>query len=77
MVGNAVFSETALRIFFILAFYLLSVKNIGNARDLLIYSGSQSALQSVMWQNRAANPTCAAFLDMDVLHNIYDRFDWF
>ena len=77
MVGNAVFSETALRIFFILGFYLLSVKNIGNARDLFIYSGSQSAIQSVMWQNRAADPTCASFLDMGILHNIYDRFGWF
>ena len=77
MVSNAVFSETALRILFILVFYLLSVKNIGNARDLLIYSGSQSAIQSVMWQNRAADPTCAAFLDMGILHNIYDRFGWF
>ena len=67
--GNAVFSEMALRILFILVFYLLFVKNIGNARDLLIYSGSQSAIQSVMWQNRAADPTCAAFLDMDVLCN--------
>ena len=41
------------------------------ARDLFIYSDSQSAIQSDMWQNRAADPTCAASLDMGALHKTW------
>ena len=47
----------------------MTVKNIGNAGNLLTYSDSQSVIQSVMRQNRAADPTCADFLDMRILHN--------